>query len=305
MCMKRLNKDRSRTAAKRFRTDITAIIYNGLTHNVPKRKVYQQIKREIAYFASENPGITFVERGYLWNTSLRLYSLSAKQAHFRLKQAKSGKTYQEILEKRSIAAFEVVKRNLIGSTVLSKAENDIINRIEARYKLEELQEIGKDSIFFLCDAHEPCAEDHKMYQGRLYIKEDWENYVDDPVVAGEINAYLHNHPVMQHQTLEWVIGERSENKDPSPYLLRRPNCKHRLEPVSIEEVLGASVRNLLIKKKMIHHHEPDRSAADRPYRAYKERLDTLHELYKVMPSEKLGKEIAETSKLAKKWGKMR
>ncbi len=303
--MKRFNKDRSRTAAKRYRTDITAIIYNGLTHDVPKRKVYQQIKREIAYFASENPGIQVVEKAYLWNTSLKMYTLSAKQAHFGLKQAKSGKTYEEVLKKRSIASFDVIKRNLIGSSELSKVENDIINRIESRWKMSELEEIGKDSIFFLCDAHEPCADDHKLYQGRLYIRENWENYVDDPEVAEKINAYLHNHPYMKKQTLEWVLGYKSENKEPSPYLIRRPNCKHRLEPVSIEEVLGASTRTLLMRKKMIHKHEKDQSAADRSYRAYSERLETLHALYRVMPSEKLGQEIKETSSLAKKWSRMR
>lgn len=302
--MKKFNKDRSRTAAKRFRADISAIIYNSLVHDVPKHKAYGLIKREIAYFTVENPGISLKERGYLWATSLKMYTLCSKQAHFGLKKAKSAITYQERLEKRSNAAFDAIKRNLIGSTALSKAENDIMNRIEARVKEENLFESGKDSIFFLCDVHEPCAKDHEMYQGRLYIREDWENYVDDPAVAAKINAYLHNHPLMKTQTLEWVLGLRSENKDPSPYLIRRPNCKHHLEPVSIEEVLHGSVRKLLMSKKMIHKHEPDRNAAERPYRAYKERLETLHALWRVMPSERLGKEIAETKRLASKWGKL-
>ena len=303
--MERFSKDRSKSAAKRFRTDITAIVYNGLVHDVPKHKVYGQIKAEINYFTSKTPGMTYRERGYLWATSLKAYSLCAKQAYYGLKKAKSAPTYQERLENRSNEAFKAIKTNFIGSTALSKATNDIINRVESRYKLSELDKNEGNSIFFLCDVHEPCADDHKNYQGRLYIKEDWELYVDDPVVAAKINAYLHNHPIMKTQTLEWVLGKKSSNKEASPYLITRPNCKHHLIPVSIDEVLSGSVKSLLKAKKLIHRHEPEQSAAERPYRAYKERLDTLHELYKVMPSEKLGKEIAETSKMAKKWGSMR
>ena len=302
--MAKYNKDRSRTASKQFKTDVTGIIYNSLVHDVPKHKVYGLIKREIAYFASENPGITLQEKGYLWSTALKMYSLSAKQAHFGLKQARRASTYQERLEKRSIAAFDVIKRNLIAGTSLSKATNDVINRVEARAKTADLEEKGEGSVFFLCDVHEPCAADHQAYQGRLYIKEDWELEVDDPKLAGEINAYLHNHPIMKTQTLEWVLGQKSSNKEPSPYLITRPNCKHHLMPVPVEEVLHGSVRKLLMSKKMIHKHEPERNAAERPYRAYKDRLDTLHNLWKVMPNEKLGKEISETNRLMKKWGRM-
>ena len=303
--MKRFNKDRSRAATKRFDTDISAIIYSGLVHDVPKRKVYAQIRREVAFLASECPGISIIEKGYLWSTALRAYSLSAKQAHFGLKKAKSGINYQKRLKMRSETAFKAVKHNLIASNELTKAENDVLNRIEAREKMSELENLGKESIFFLCDVHESCASDHKLYQGRLYIRENWELYVDDPQLAAQVNAYLHNHPYMRKQTLEWVLGLRSDNKDPSPYLVRRPNCKHKLVPVTIEEVLHSSVRKLLHTKKLIHDNEADRSAADRPYRAYKERLDTLKELWKVMPNEMLGKEIAETKKLAVKWGRIR
>ena len=302
--MNKFNKDRSRTAARRFRSDITAIIYNGLVHDVPKHKVYAQIRKELTYFASENPGIQLREKGYLWATALKGYSLSAKQAHLGLKKAKGASTYQERLEKRSKAAFDVVKRNLINATLLSKAENDVINRIEARYKAAELTGKMSESIFFLCDAHVPCAKDHEMYQGRVYIKENWELDVDDPATAAKINAYLHNHPLMKTQTLEWVVGEKSENKDPSPYLITRPNCKHHMIPVSIDEVLHSSTKKLLMKHKLIYKHQEERNDADRYYRAYKERSETLRDLWKVMPNESLAKEIAETNKLRQKWARL-
>lgn len=306
---KRLNKEHSRSVALRFKTEITALIYNSLVHDVPKHRVYGQIKREIAYFANGNPGISLKEKGYLWATALKIYSNCSKQAYSGLKNAKYEKTYAERVEKRSKAAFEVIKRNLINSTELSKAENDVLTRIETRYKDAKIDEMLKSDtkrVFYLCDMHENCAKDHAAYQGRLYIREDWELYVDDKEVASKINAYLHNHPEMKVETLEWVLGYKSANKAESPYLVRRPNCKHQIVPIRTEEVLGMSVKKLLTKNNMIHKHpEPRQNDPERLYRAYRERKEALQALWQIAPSEILGKELSETKHLEKKWARMR
>ena len=302
--MKKFNKDRSRAAAKRFRTDISAIIYNSLVHDAPKWKVYGLIKREIAYFSSESGGFGFKEKGLLWSTSLRMYTLCSKQAYLGLKKSKRAATYQERLKLRSIAAFDAIKEQLIDGRELPKAENLVMNRLESAQKDAEVREmlkLEKEDVFYLCDVHEPCAKDHAAWQGRVYIRADWELLVDDPEEASHIRAYLHNHPGVV--SVEWVLGLTNDPK--SPYLVRRPNCKHKLTPVSTEQVLGASVKKLLIRNKLIHKHE-EVSYNDpiRFYRAYRERLDTLRDLYDIMPNEKLGKEIKETNSLVKKWARL-
>lgn len=302
--MKTYNKDRLRSASRRYKADISGIIYNSLVHDVPKHKVYGLIKREIAYFAKESDGLSFKNKGLLWSTSVKLYSLCSKQAYLGLKNSKKASTYQERVKMRSESAFEAVKNNLIIGWLLPKALLSVENRLESDYKdaqIDEMLSSETERVFYLCDMHEPCASDHAKWQGKLYIRKDWEEMISDVVLGAKIQAYLHNHPDVR--TVEWALG-LDGSKD-SPYLMRRPNCKHQLVPISTEDVLGSSVKKLLIKEKLIKKHERD-SYNDpvRYYRAYKDRLETLRDLWDIAPSEKLGKEISETNRDMKKWARL-
>lgn len=93
-------------------------------------------------------------------------------------------------------------------------------------------------VFLLCSSHSNPAEDHRDYQGLVYVDKYWRNTLaDDEETKKKVAAYIRNHDV---RTVQEICGA-------PVYMTTRPYCKHFFIPVTIEEVLGNSVRSLLKK----------------------------------------------------------
>ena len=82
-------------------------------------------------------------------------------------------------------------------------------------------------IFFVASYYGDCAPDHADYQGKIYVVDGWET-IAPKKRHDEIDAYIKAHKIM---TVEEVTNT-------APYLTTRPNCRHFLQPLSIDEVLG-------------------------------------------------------------------
>ena len=88
-------------------------------------------------------------------------------------------------------------------------------------------------IFFICSVHEKPAEDHKDYQGKIYVDRFWRMKVG----GGEfysVLSYIKNHDTI---TVQEIMG------DPV-YLVTRPNCKHFFIPLDTQSVLHRSERSI-------------------------------------------------------------
>lgn len=113
-------------------------------------------------------------------------------------------------------------------------------------------------LFYLCSYHEKCAEDHKDYQGRLYIDRYWrsalEQYKELWWLIEPIEAYIKNHRTL---TMQEVVGDK-------PFLTTRPYCKHFFIPVDIWTVLTSSVS--AIKRE---HPEAVQGTGKKSYRQYR------------------------------------
>lgn len=106
------------------------------------------------------------------------------------------------------------------------------------YQFESAREMGV--VFYLASSHGDCADDHKDYQGRLYYDESWQSIAKES----------------QHRTIADFIRSSKlmsiqDVRDGKPYLTTRPNCRHTFKPLTLDQVLNNSVKELLVEHKLI------------------------------------------------------
>lgn len=187
------------------------------------------------------------------------------------------------------AVYESIRRTLPD---LEKVKNRIGSRAEESDKKSYLDDLVSDGIFYLCSEHADCAEDHRDYQGRIYVSSDWRERCRSDEERKRVGAYIRNH---RCKTVEWVTWE-------PVYMVTRPHCRHYFIRLDTDEVLGRSVRSLLRGHGMDGLRSEERSGYEYDnYRAYYERLKLLIGLRGVCPCLQLEKDIDKTRRIMKKW----
>lgn len=282
-----LGKERIKSVIYGYEVRTTAIISNGLVHRVPKQQILKRIKNELDK-VTKYANLTDVERNHLWNETYSRYIMVSKQSFSSLRKSKNPDLdYDEELKLRKNVVYGVVKSEFRR---LEKDKNELANEYEYRGKREMLTEQFDSGIFYLCSSHIKPAKDHADWEGKIYVSEDWAERVA-PEFHSQVAAYIRNHNV---RTVEWVTGE-------PVWMVYRPNCKHYFVEVSVEEVLGNSVRKLLKKHNMYMADEKELSYESCQYKNYYERLKMLTYLKSMFDAEELDKDITETRKLVRKW----
>lgn len=136
-------------------------------------------------------------------------------------------------------------------------------------------EIAKDAniVFFLCDEYADCADDHADYQGKIYYNEAYETFnLTEDAKAMIANAIR----------VKGYLGVQ-EVREGKPYLTTRPNCRHRLIPISIDDAIADTVESVKQKNDAIRgNYRPENYDALKQQRAYernirraKAKLETL------------------------------
>lgn len=296
----KFNKDAARSVTNRFVADMTGIIYNGLVHNVPKNRTLRTLRNEIGWYSNKMGGISLLSQHRLWLSAVKSYQETAKTAYSSLRKTKSSINYQESLKKRSEGVFEALNKKVIETAELAKAGNFVLNEKEFNTKAQNLTQMFDESReseayspFYLSDSHANCAKDHLAYESRVYYDEKYEQFVTDESELAKIKAYIHNHKCMSVQA---VVGA-------PVWFTTRPNCKHRLVPVPVAEVLGSSIRKMQIKRKLIVKSVPI-SNAETMSRAYFKKLLDYKALWDIMPNDQLATRMKQTKMLYKKWARL-
>jgi len=190
-----------------------------------------------------------------------------------------------------------------------------LNKEEGKAKEEALSQelvnnrkLTDPKIFYLASSHNDCASDHKDYQGKMYIDENWRSVIKDKEQERQISAYIRQHNIKGYN---WVIGR-------PVWLITRPNCRHYFTALPTEKVLNNSVETLT------RNYKTHRAYGDRQYlqtisqdkkrkligeernaelmiEKYKERLNTHTELYKTFKSSLVRASINKDKLLIKKW----
>ena len=199
------------------------------------------------------------------------------------------------------------------TTTLNTRESEDKEEAISKTLQENRSEIQKNKdnqlqakIFYLASKHSDSAEDHKDYQGKMYIDENWKNYIDDNGIRLAVEHYISLHDV---KTFQWVIGK-------PVYFITRPNCRHFFKPLSIKEVLSDSARDLRKKYNMnlaignreylqTLNYSDDKQIAIRNAEIlldkYKERLKVHKQMDKTNPNPLIKSAIDKDNLLIKKW----
>lgn len=129
----------------------------------------------------------------------------------------------------------------------TKSINEEAREREAKEKdevikstLEYNRQLETPKIFYLASEHNDSAEDHKDYQGKMYIDKQWRSYIINKDLIKIVEKYLHTHKTYYFQ---WVIGK-------PVWFITRPNCRHYFKVLSINEVINTPKEELIEKYKM-------------------------------------------------------
>ena len=286
-----MDKNRLKSVIFGYEMRITAIISNGLVHRATKRITLQILKNELIKF-QKRVKLSDSEKHELWNRSLFLYNKISKKSFSLLRKAlnaeKTDKDYDKVLEMRKTVVYEAFRKEF---KTLELEKNSLANEVEHRAKAENFKDLTSSGVFFLASSHVKPAKDHADWEGKIYVSEFWRDRIDDDQDRASVEAYIRNHDI---KTVEWVTGE-------PVYLIFRPNCKHYLIPLDIEEVLHSSARALLKKHNGYMYHTHDITYEEAQYKLYYERLKTLRYLQTMFDCEKLREDIAKTRKLTVQW----
>lgn len=165
---------------------------------------------------------------------------------------------------------------------LGKAENyehlfKTVKRVDRDYKLKARKAKTRalldrsDTIFFICSKHSNCADDHKAYQGKVYVDRFWRTKVSGSDYYAVL-SYIRNRQIM---TVQDVVKE-------PVYMTTRPNCRHYFVPLDTGTVLHSSV-NKLVKNSFPKKYTREEY--------YKEREKIYTELNNTHPCKEFGKYV--------------
>lgn len=290
-----MNKRRLKELLYGFEIRSMAIICNGIVNKTPKQVILRDLKKDLMLFASRIR-LSDDEITGIWSEKTREYARISKETfrEMRVSERKFGKKeqYDEYIAYRKAAVYDSVHKYWPN---LEKNKNEIADRVEFRVKNQEYRDIlYGNSVFYLCNWFDDCAKDHVPYQGKVYVADDWENLVPDSE-ADAIRAYIKNHKVM-------TVYEVTQN---APWLTTRRNCRHRLYPIPVEEVMRSSVRSMLKKHGLKHKYENEYNCVltqkKITYIKYYERLKGLLYLKKMFDTPDLDADIKNARKLMLKY----
>lgn len=185
-----------------------AIIRADLERKIPKIITIRKIRKEINRFGELNPA----DFKYLMSEMVKIYTdilvSTRKSPKNERKKAINDKV------ETSFDKIEAIKNVLAG-------------KMESRAKIQEIKSLK--GVFYVCNVFKDCAKDHLDYQGKLYYAENWKEKVPDEMVP-EIARFIRRKNLM---SVEQVTMNR-------PWLITRPNCRHRLLGVSIKDALSGN-----------------------------------------------------------------
>lgn len=173
--------------------------------------------------------------------------------------------------------------------------------------VEEYNVYMNGRIFYLASAHEDCAEDHKDWQGKIYVDEGWRTLLQKyKVLYPMVRDYVQENNT---RTMQWVIGK-------PVWFITRPNCRHYFKAVRIQDVLDKTVKELIKNHKMhrlIGNEEmkPIWHSTNKTWytennvkniiEKYEERLDYHRKLLEVKWTQTTFNKIEKDKILIKKW----
>lgn len=261
----------------------------GLASGTGKQKILMQVKNSVRAIASEL-GLDQREVNALWKNCYSMYANLAKKT-YGLNKRSAWKEMED--EDKYHVIYSYFRANIQKNEMIHDA-NQVMYLYENRKKWDKIDMLldKPTSPFFLASAHPLPAKDHADYEGRLYYDEDWEEkgeYSDAEKLA--IRALIRNRKL---DTVQYITQG-------PVWLCTRPNCKHYLANMPLNEVLHSSARSMLRKHGMYMKNEVPVDQKLIYYREYYNRTKIEETLMKYIPNKKLEEDLKKDKKLLDKW----
>lgn len=290
---------------KKLRNRYVASIYDGLIKRKSVKEIHQEIQK-ITKIAN-NEGITRTKN--MEKYALNLASKSKKKVDGMIPLLSTEGALDvaiaswvfDLFDKKKVFS----KTNSISYQVATKFESDSKDEL-LKLEIDRNRGFGNPRVFYLASSHNDCAEDHKDYQGKIYIDEKWRDLIKSKEIRDKISSYVNQHNV---KTFQWVIGK-------PVWFITRPNCRHYVKSLTTEDVLGHSVEALTrnhklhtkvgkkITKTIAHPLYPQwykKENIEEIIRKYEERLEYHQSLWAVKKSQPIKRAIEKDKLLIKKW----
>lgn len=282
------------TRLKNLRRNYMAIIFAGVIKNRSQREIHKEL-REMT--------LMFKEKGLPTSKEL------LKQA-VTLSKATKKKKYDED-EIGGLVFLLWNKWNVKG--VFDTIVNDEARTYESVLKEEAIEKdsptVGDNKVFYLISQHADSADDHKGYQGKVYIDENWKRYAPTEEHE-EIDALRRQYRMT---TFQKIIGR-------PVWMITRPNCRHYFTRIAAKDITGKSYKQIVQDKDMFlqegnrprmqtYRHPTKREwytrqNAQMMVDKYKDRLKIHRDLYAIDRNEFIARAIKKDKLLIKKWESM-
>lgn len=183
---------------------------------VENKYYLKKISSDLRKLVNSYSGLNRNERYWLYD---ELYNLARKTKS-------SGERWQETLSRRS--NYDAVLR----TARKVKRTSELRAKRQAVYEAMHTEGV----IFFLCSYHNNPADDHKDYQGKIFVDKFYRTKIRGREYYA-VNSYIKNHNI---QTVQEIMG-------PPVCLCVRPYCKHYFIGLDTATVLHNS-RSKLVKE---------------------------------------------------------
>lgn len=312
-----MEKSQRKSQLARLRDRYLVHIYSGLANGEGVRSIHRKLMEET--LRQRKQGLATSDN--MLNVAIASASMLRKKVGSPTFVAGYVKTtYGSIVddstqrELLAIFVFDLIGKDKVEKklsheiTVASDmAEGDAKSKA-IEEQIEGNRELGNPRIFYLASTHRDSASDHEPYQGKVYVDEKWRSSIKDEWQKREIEQYIARNGV---KTVQWVTGK-------PVWFITRPNCRHYLTALPVDEVLGTP-RTKLLKK-----HRMDTAIGDRQYlqtirhstgrewyadirnaqlllEKYRERLRLHQEMYASVKNEIVKRAIDKDRMLIDKW----
>jgi len=234
----------------------------------------EDIKKEI------NKGMKMVVR------SAKDFKNQALKKVSRLEKYKTSATYVPDIKKSIIETTQLGIDNGLpvtyknGRKVSYKAYMEMAVRTGIQQEIGNTQlEVGASAniVFYVANEFADCADDHRDYQGKVYYDERYKDFKLNDEIKSRIGAYIASRQLLSIQSV----------RDGEPYFTTRPNCRHTITPMAIDDVLQDKVQEFKDKKRLSSpSYRPDNYELtkeqrynERQIRKYKNRIAYFQEIY--------------------------
>ena len=155
-------------------------------------------------------------------------------------------------------------------------------------------------VFYISNVYADCADDHKDYQGKIYYDERYDTFGYDKDTLAQIQN------VIQRKNMIGIKRVREE----APYLTTRPNCRHKLVPISLEQAIGRTedvISGLRLSSgtynDKAYQNTQKQRYNERTIRFYKTRMDNNKLLAETSGDSQYLEQAARDRVLVSKWQK--